>query len=277
MKLIDFDDKFNRKLAKYIEKHAGERTEEEWENYIAEAYGKFGDTYLGEIGKTPRQYFAEMSDSALVETLKEYLLQDISVPDILCEELESRGIFPELLALLNETDEELVHYALNIIGSDPRAFGRYIAMLADDAYDGHIKDSLADLLKARADDAADGVLPLVGTESEPYALEILSKVQKRDDRVYNALLNAFKGADDADAPLYAGYLASYGDERALPSLLAAIEREVIGFVLFQELKFAIEALGGEYEKERDFSNDPAYKKIMAAGGGTDIFGGKKSS
>ena len=204
MKLIDFDDKFNRKLAKYIEKHAGERTEEEWENYIAEAYGKFGDTYLGEIGKTPRQYFAEMSDSALVETLKEYLLQDISVPDILCEELESRGVFPELLALLNETDEELVHYALNIIGSDPRAFGRYIAMLADDAYDGHIKDSLADLLKARADDAADGVLPLVGTGSEPYALEILSKVQKRDDRVYNALLNAFKGADDADAPLYAG-------------------------------------------------------------------------
>lgn len=36
-------------------------------------------------------------------------------------------------------------------------------------------------------------------------------------------------------------------------------------MLFQELKFAIEALGGEYEKERDFSNDPAYKKIMAAG------------
>lgn len=66
-------------------------------------------------------------------------------------------------------------------------------------------------------------------------------------------------------------------ERALPSLLAAIEREDVGFVLFQELKFAIEALGGEYEKERDFSNDPAYKKIMAAGGGTDIFGGKKSS
>ena len=72
-------------------------------------------------------------------------------------------------------------------------------------------------------------------------------------------------------------LQQRGDERALPSLLAAIEREDIGFVLFQELKFAIEALGGEYEKERDFSNDPAYKKIMAAGGGTDIFGGKKSS
>lgn len=277
MKLIDFDDKFNRKIAKYIEKHAGERTEEEWENFIADAYGKFGDTYLGEIGKTPRQYFAEMSGSALVETLKEYLLQDVPVPDILCKELESRGVFPELLGLLDETDEELVHYALNIIGSDSRAFGRYIAMLSEDAYDEHIKDSLADLLKARADDAEEGVLPLVNTESGAYALEILSKVKRRDERVYKALLDAFLGADDADAPLYAGYLASYGDERALPSLLSAIEREDIGYVLFQELKFAIEALGGEYDKERDFSNDPAFKKIMAAGGGTDIFGAKKSS
>lgn len=277
MKLIDFDDKFNRKLAKYIEKHAGERTEEEWEDFIAEAYGKFGDSYLAEIGKTPRQYFAEMSDSALVETLKEYLLQDISVPDILCEELESRGVFPELLALLEETDEELVHYALNIIGSDPRAFARYIQMLSEEEYDEHIKDSLADLLKAQADDAAEGVLPLVGTENGAYALEILSKVQKRDDRVYNVLLNAFLNADDADAPLYAGYLASYGDARALPALLSAIERDDIGYVLFQELKFAIEALGGEYDKARDFSGDPAYQKIMSAGGGTDIFGGKKSS
>ena len=220
---------------------------------------------------------SSVSDSALVETLKEYLLQDVPVPDILCEELESRGVFPELLALLDETDEELVHYALNIIGSDSRAFGRYIAMLSEDAYDEHIKDSLADLLKARADDAAEGVLPLVNTESGAYALEILSKVKRRDERVYKALLDAFLGADDADAPLYAGYLASYGDERALPSLLSAIEREDIGYVLFQELKFAIEALGGEYDKERDFSNDPAFKKIMAAGGGTDIFGAKKSS
>ena len=41
-------------------------------------------------------------------------------------------------------------------------------------------------------------------------------------------------------------------------------REDIDYVLFQELKFAIEALGGEYNKERDFSSDENYQKIMAA-------------
>lgn len=272
MKLIDFDEKFNRKIAEMIEKHAGEHSEDEWEDVIAQAYRKFGDTYLAAIGKTPRKYFAEMGDEQLVETLKEYLLQGISVPDLLCEEIEGRGVFPALLSLLHDTDEELVHYALNLIGPDRRALDRYCEMLSEEEYDEHIKDMLADLLKERADDVLERVLPLAGTDNAPYALEILSKTTKRDARAFNALSEAFAESDDEDKPLYAGYLASFGDDRALPALLAEIERTDIGFVLFQELKFAIEALGGEYEKERDFSSDPAYKKIMAAGGGSDIFG-----
>ena len=39
MKLIDFDAKFNKKMAKELERHAGERTEEEWEDAIAAACG----------------------------------------------------------------------------------------------------------------------------------------------------------------------------------------------------------------------------------------------
>ncbi len=275
MKLIDFDEKFNRKMAEMIEKHAGERTEEEWETAVADAYEKFGDAYMGAIGMTPRQYFAKMGDGQLVETLKEYLLQGVSVPDLLCEAIAGRGVFPELLALLHETDEELVHYALNLIGSDRRALERYVQMLSEEAYDEHIKDALADLLKERADEVTEMVLPLVRGGNAAYALEILSRTQKRDDRVYQALLGAFRNGEEEEVPLYAGYLAAYGDERALPELLKKIDEPEIGFVTFQELKFAIEALGGEYTKERDFSQDESYKKIMEAGAGTDIFGSKK--
>ena len=66
-------------------------------------------------------------------------------------------------------------------------------------------------------------------------------------------------------PLYAGYLAKYGDERALPFLNVAIEKEKISYADFEELRFAIEALGGEYNKVRDFSNDKSFKKIKSAG------------
>ena len=275
MKLIDFDEKFNRKMADYIEKHAGDHTEAEWEDVIASAYQKFGDTYLAAVGKTPRQYFAEMGDEQLVEMLKEYLLQGVSVPDLLCEEIEGRGVFPALLSLLKDTDEELVHYALNLIGTDRRALGRYCEMLSEDAYDEHIKDAVADLLKEKADEVLEEMLPLAETENAPYALEVLSRTTGHDTRALNVLLSAFRSSDDEDKPLYAGYLAAFGDDRALPALMAEIERPDIGFVLFQELKFAIESLGGEYDKERDFSSDPAYKKIMAAGGGSDIFGRAK--
>ena len=224
MKLIDFDEIFNRAMERELTEHAGERTEEEWESAIADAYASFGRTVLKELGKTPVQYFADMSDAQLCETLKEYILQDVPVPDFLVEELSSRGAVPELMALLNETDEELVMYALGALGPDRRAVPRYAAMLGEDAYDEHVKDHLAELLKERADDAADAMLALAKTENAPYALEVLSKVKKRDERVYAVLLSAFRAADEEELPLYAGYLASYGDERALPVLLSEIER-----------------------------------------------------
>ena len=61
--------------------------------------------------------------------------------------------------------------------------------------------------------------------------------------------------------MHASYLAAYGDARALPVLMEVIDRDDIDYVEFQELKFAVEALGGEYTKERDFSDDPYYKEI----------------
>ena len=270
---IDFDEIFNKRMADMLERHAEEHTEEEWEDIIAKEYQKFGDTVIRKIGKTPRQYFEEMSDGGLVETLKEYLLQELPVSDFLCEEIERRGVFPELLSLLQETDEELVHYAINLIGGDKGARKRYAEMLASDDYDEHIKDAVADVLKGCADSVLEEILPLTETENSPYALEILSKLKNKDERAFSKLLQAFLESDKRDMPLYAGYLASYGDDKALPCLYEEIERD-IGYIAFQELKYAIEALGGEYAKSRDFSADPEYIAVKKAGGGTDIFGGK---
>ena len=64
--------------------------------------------------------------------------------------------------------------------------------------------------------------------------------------------------------MHASYLAAYGDERALPILLERIEDTNIGFVEFQELKYAIEALGGEYKKQRDFTADKDFLAVEAA-------------
>ena len=75
------------------------------------------------------------------------------------------------------------------------------------------------------------------------------------------VLEFAKHADNV--PLYANYLAKYGDDRALPILMKAIEAEGISYADFEELRFAIEALGGIYDKKRDFSADKTFKKIKS--------------
>mgnify|MGYP006990340406 CR=1 FL=1 len=45
-------------------------------------------------------------------------------------------------------------------------------------------------------------------------------------------------------------LLIFGDERALPVLIETIDRDDINFLEFQELKYAIEKLGGEYTRPR---------------------------
>ena len=60
-KLIDFDELFDRKLAQYMEEHAGEYSEKQWEDLIPRLYRNFGDTLIKSVGTTPKGYYAEMT------------------------------------------------------------------------------------------------------------------------------------------------------------------------------------------------------------------------
>ena len=95
-----------------------------------------------------------------------------------------------------------------------------------------------------------------------YMLEILSRVKEKEDKYFDALMQAFRAGENL--PMKASYLAAYNDERALPALMERIEDRTIGFVEFQELKYAIEALGGEYNEPRDFSEDKDYLAVEVA-------------
>ena len=155
-----------------------------------------------------------------------------------------------------------VSYAVNLLGDEPCAFDAYFTILTENKADEEIRSDITDILRLHADELKERVLGYYqqGLAKENM-LEILSRVKTRDERVFNALLSAFRLGEDT--PVYAGYLAAYGDERALPYLLKKIEDTTIGFVEFQELKYAIEALGGEYDEPRDFSDDKDYLAVEA--------------
>lgn len=263
MKLYDFDGMFDEKLSEYIAKNSGKYKENEWEDIIPELYKKFGDTPIKSLGKTPREYYAEMSDGEIIKCLKSHLSHGVPVPEFLCSDIEERNLVKELLPLLDGTRDE-VEYAMNLIGADASAVDKYMQMLV--GYDDEdMKNRCVDFIKENADLVLKKAVENYGNGIEKeYMLEIMSRIIQRSDEVFNILIKEFR-SDPDNVPMHASYLASYGDERALEYLLDKIDEEGISFIEYQELKFAIEALGGEYNKERDFSNDPYYKIIKPNG------------
>ena len=260
-KLIDFDGLFDEKLAEYIQSNPEKYTEKQWENVIPKLYKQFGDIYVAKAGATPKQYYAAMSDDELCETLERHYDESVPVSDFLCREIESRGCSDALIRLFDRREEEILTLAVNLAGSNEKAFPAYFRLLTSEVSD-DIKEAVCEQLKGGADAAKEQALALFeqGQEQE-MMLEILSRCKQRDDRVYDLLLTAFRTGDEI--PMHASYLAAYGDERALPVLMEYIDRDDINFLEFREVKYAIEALGGEYTKPRDFSHDPYYQEILA--------------
>ncbi len=263
MKLIDFDGLFDEKLTLYMTQNKGKHTEREWEDVIPKLYKKFGDTKIAKIGCTPKEYYARMTAAELTETLKAHLSSDVPVPEFLCTEIETRGEVEALLPLLCEEDSAAVSYAVNLIGEDARAFDGYFSILLENRLTEDIRSDVTDILRQHADELREKVVGYYREgKAKGYMLEILSRCLLRDDEVYEILLTEFKNSDNTAT--CAGYLAAYGDERALPVLLGKIEDRSIGFVEFQELKYAIEALGGEYDEPRDFTSDKDYIAVETA-------------
>ncbi len=261
-KLIDFDGLFDEKLAEYMSENAGKYTEKQWEALIPKLYQKFGDTFVAKAQNTPKGYYAEMTDEELVRSLVGHVREGIPAPDFLCREIESRRCTEALVGLLSEKNPELLTFAVNLLGADERAFDGYFGILRRTDSDENVVEAVCEQLKNGADAARARALSLyrAGIRTE-LMLEILSRSKERDEEVFSLLLSAFREGGE-EMPMRASYLAAYGDARALPALMEEIDRDDINFLEFQELRYAIEALGGVYDRPRDFSDDPYFQEVM---------------
>ncbi len=267
MKIIDVDALFEGVVREFITKNAGKFTESEWEGEIPKLYEDFGSTAFDELGGlTPDTYYRSFSGEELVCGLKEHIEKGVSVSDFLCEAIIENGDTESYLCtLLSSDNEELVMYAMNILNdknSVPHEKCIELILTADKQ---PIKELATELLSQNANAVKEKIIAVYDgadlVARELFA-EILSNADK-DDRVYTLLVTAFSENTDKIAQ-FTSYLVKYGDERAVKILTEEIEREDISYADFTELKFAIEALGGEYDKQRDFSNDTTYRKVKQA-------------
>lgn len=272
MKLYDFDGMFDKKLGDYIAKNANKYKEDEWEDIIPKLYKQFGDVYIKSVGNTPNGFYAALSDEELISALKTHLKQGVPVSEFLCNAIEKRCDISLLLPLLDGSGDER-EYAVNLIGADDRAIKKYMQMIVLPDLDEDFKSRLSDNIKQKADLVLDEAVANYekGIEKE-FMLEIMSRSVVPSEKVFKILLNEFR-SDPENIPLHASYLASYGDSRALEYLLDKIDEEGISFIEYKELLLAIEALGGVYDKPRDFTSDPYYKIITEHNSSiADLFG-----
>ena len=266
IKILDMDKVFDNYISDYVYKNIGKLNPEEIENNIPVLYEKFGNEKLKELdGKTPNEYYKQFSANELLDCLKDHLEQDVPVSDFLCEALQDNPDNEDELvnALSKENNEEYTLYLMNMLDAmgSKKGCGRYLQFVLWD-YTEPVKELATELLCNMAQLVCDDILAQFkdcSNDVKAYLTQILSYAPQQDG-VFDILIEEFVKNQD-NIPLYAGYLAKYGDERALPFLLTAIEGEKINYFDFEELRFAIEALGGQYDKKRDFTADKVYKKI----------------
>ncbi|MBQ8197129.1 MAG: hypothetical protein IJZ73_03620 [Clostridia bacterium] len=266
IKIVDIDALFEGYISDYVYKNIGKVKPEEIEDNMPVLYEKFGNEKLKELdGKTPNEYYRGFDAETLVNCLKTHVEQKVDVSDFLCEAITSALGAEDALnsALSEDNDEVFMIYVMNMlleIGAT-KCCPRLLEIILWD-YPEMMRELATEILNENADLVKEQILTQfndVEDSKKAYLTEILSHAEK-DDRIFNILVTEF-AKHQKDIPTYANHLAKYGDERAIPFLMNAIEDEKIKYSDFEELRFAIEALGGEYNKERDFSAEKTYKLI----------------
>ena len=262
MQLIDFDSLFQEQLTNYMQAHKGEFTEVEWEEKIVQLYQQFIITPLENLKVTPKQYFKEKSTAELVALLKAYVQAKMTVPDVLLEALAKTGYNLEIAALLVEDNEELQFYAIDFLQADKRILQSYFYILKNPQYSVAVKAEIVAQLEKIANKLKQPLYKLLHTQGEEYAIELLIKAGEKSDELYNKIVEGYRTAQNK--LLYLKFLGDYGDTRALQFLYEDIASEEIGYILFKEMKYTIEQLGGSYDIIRNFKFDADYKAIQVA-------------
>jgi len=265
VKIIDVDKLFDKYISEYVYSNIGKVNPEQIENKIPELYLEFGDKPLAELdGKTPNTYYKSFSQAELLSALKNHIESGVAVSDFLCEAIESGDIGAVINELENEGSEEYVNYLLNFIDVSGKVVAkeRLLEFIVGEYPDSE-RELATEILAKDPESVKETAISLYESAPEKgkeCIAEILSGT-KPDERVFNILISAFKNNKKKIA-MYAGLLGKYGDSRAVDVLKEAAEDEKTNYADFEEIRFNIELLGGEYTGKRDFSTDKLRKKLQ---------------
>lgn len=272
MECINFDRQFQLYMAEWI-KQNGEKYKDDMdviEDMMPQIYADYLEkpaTWLD--GKKPSEYFEQFDQAQmLVQWMCCYEEKKIPVPDLLLDRIVSLGKEAEaaLISVLYEeqANEHAVVTAVSLLREleSTTPMQRYIDWVAQADEIGERENLAAEALVNMGYAIVEPILTALSASTEA-GKDVFADVLCNfpgDDRVFELLMDRFVCCEDRLA-LFASYLAKFGDERALPKLIAAAEDDQVSYLDFLELSNAIEALGGERPAEHEFSGDPYYDSL----------------
>ena len=269
-RLVDFDRRFSQHVEKWIaENRHRYQNMDQMEEEIPEVYLRWLNTPADWLeGRTPGEWFQQYNrPEELIDLIKSYQAQGISLPDPLLERITDLGdeaVGPLMELARDEGDRALATVALNLLvelGS-ARPMDLCLDIISREAEQNELTDVASELLAGLGGQVIEPILQRMEAASpaaQDAFLDVLCNFPG-DDRIYNYAVSAFQRRYDKRA-LYASYLGKLGDERAIGPLREALELSDITYLDYIEMVNAIESLGGEVDADRNFAGDPYYESL----------------
>lgn len=272
--LYDFDTEFSHYLQQWYEQNFGRfRTYDEMEDCVPDVYQEFLDAPAAFLnGEKPGTFFDQYDDPVfLIDWLTEYVHQDISVPDMLLNRISEIGekAAPSLVELLKDDSqpEELRMHAISLLREIDSSlpYPLYVQWISRWDGEDELTENAVETLESdelAAQDIAQQIKSAYqdATNNGKVAfLSILSRTNAHREMAAQAI-RLFETVPELRIHL-AAILARFGQQSALPALKKAALSNETGYLLYIELRSAIEALGGVAPKRKFTEGDPEYDSM----------------
>lgn len=259
--LIDFDNQFNE----YMESWADDllkkgKKAEEIEELIPEAYRKWAEE--------ASRYFDDVDSDELVKMLGAYLDEEINVPDILLDKIISqkeceKAVYELFVQERSDNDRILLMNVLADMDSK-LPINENINILLNSENE-ELAQAAAEALKYSG--AQEEILRVYDEEYDIDTREKLIYVLVYSEPKVEGLAHKLTELMNVsqNRGIIAGMMAFYGDDACLPILRIAEKSEEISYIDYVEICDAIESLGGETKREREFDGDEYYEMMHNGG------------
>lgn len=247
---IDIDALFDNYLQDFIDKNSDKYTPEQIERMIETIYEDFGKKpNLSLAGLSPIQYFKQKKTQELISEFKESFQGDNQVCEFLCRELQKReDAEDDLISFSNSKNDEMATCSVNILCemNSKKSLKSFINSILDKRATDGLLESMVDAMCKNADLIKEELLEIYDVNNPvcKVFLEVFASMS-RDERVYQILFDEYLNRKNNRAEIY-GLLAKYGDDKILGYLYGEVENTVLNPIELEEIKLAIEKLGGDF-------------------------------